>query len=76
MNPFKNALAAWARQRELRAVLAELAACSDRELAELGLARGDIVRVAREEAERRIAPSSARAGQPPALLVQGRYRAC
>lgn len=75
MSPFKNALAAWARRRELRAVLAELATYSDRELAELGLARSDIVRVAREEAERRIAPP-ARAARRPALLVQGRYQAC
>ena len=52
----------WALRREFRTVLAELGTYSDRELAELGLGRGDVARVAYEEAERRIgAPRPRRA---------------
>ena len=51
----------WAMHREFRTVLAELNGYTDRELTELGLGRADIVRVAYEEAERRIGvPSPAR----------------
>jgi uncharacterized protein YjiS (DUF1127 family) len=51
----------WAMHREFRSVLAELAHHSDRELRELGIGRGDIARVAYEEAERRIVtPAAAR----------------
>ena len=53
VNLLKNILSAWALHREFRAVLAELDGYSDRELSELGLARGDVARVAYEEAERR-----------------------
>ena len=52
----------WAMHREFRTVLAELNGYTDRDLTELGLGRADIVRVAYEEAERRIGvPSPARA---------------
>ena len=80
MDLFKNILRVWAMRREFRAVLAELNGHSDRELGELGLARGDIARVAYEEAERRIlgpapsrpeAPVPARRNPP---LVLGQYR--
>jgi uncharacterized protein YjiS (DUF1127 family) len=51
----------WAMHREFRTVLAELNGYSDRELTELGIGRGDVVRVAFEEAERRIVtPNSTR----------------
>jgi uncharacterized protein YjiS (DUF1127 family) len=80
VNPLKDALVAWAQHREFRAVLAELRGYSDRELAELGLARGDIARVAWVEAERRIAtppaPAAASARPAPALLAAGRYQGC
>jgi uncharacterized protein YjiS (DUF1127 family) len=65
MDLFKNALRVWAMHREFRAVLAELNSYSDRELAELGLGRGDVARVAYEEAERRVAtPAPSRAEAP------------
>jgi uncharacterized protein YjiS (DUF1127 family) len=48
----------WAMHREFRRALAELNAYSDRELSELGLSRADVVRVAYEEAERRIETTS------------------
>ena len=74
MNLLKNILSVWAMHREFRAVLAELDGYSDRELNELGLARGDVARVAYEEAERRIVtPAASRAearapvGRNPAL---------
>jgi uncharacterized protein YjiS (DUF1127 family) len=80
MSPLQNALAAWARHREFRAVLAELASYSDRELGELGLARADLARVAWAEAERRVAtqaPGDAAAASAwPGLAVQGRYQGC
>jgi uncharacterized protein YjiS (DUF1127 family) len=54
MDLLKEVHRTWALRREFRATLRELAAYSDRELAELGLGRGDVARVAYEEAERRI----------------------
>lgn len=54
MDLLKEIHRTWALRREFRAVLTELAAYSDRELSELGLGRGDVARVAYEEAERRI----------------------
>ena len=61
MDLLKETYRVWALHREFRTVLAELNGYTDRELAELGLGRADIVRVAYEEAERRIgAPSPAR----------------
>jgi hypothetical protein len=80
MDLLKNTLRVWAMQREFRAVLADLNSCSDRELKELGLARGDLARVAWEEAERRILGPAPSRPEPPAparwnpALVPGRYR--
>lgn len=54
MDLLKETHRVWAMHREFRRVLAELNAYSDRELGELGLSRADVVRVAYEEAERRI----------------------
>jgi uncharacterized protein YjiS (DUF1127 family) len=55
MDLLKEIHRTWALRREFRTVLGELAAYSDRELADLGLGRGDVARVAYEEAERRVA---------------------
>ena len=80
MELLKNPLRVWAQHREFRAVLAELNGRSDHELEELGLARGDIARIAYEEAERRIVtPASSEAKAPtPAwhdpALAPGWYR--
>jgi hypothetical protein len=72
MDLLNDTLRIWAMQREFRAVLADLRGRSDRELAKMGLARGDIARVAWEEAERRIlGPAPARRNPLPVL---GRYR--
>ena len=77
MNLLKTTLRVWAMHREFRAVLAELNGHSDRELAGLGLARGDIARVAYEEAERRIVTPAASDSAPAPVwqdpaLVPGR----
>jgi len=77
MNLFKNTLRVWAMHREFRAVLAELNDHSDRKLAELGLTRGDIARVAYAEAERRIVTPAASDSAPAPVwqdpaLVPGR----
>jgi hypothetical protein len=50
----------WALHRAFRAVHAELARRSDRELRDMGLARGDVARLAYAEAERRVAPPAPR----------------
>lgn len=70
MNLLKNILSVWAMHREFRAVLAELDGYSDRELNELGLARGDVARVAYEEAERRIVTPAPSHADAPALPRQ------
>jgi uncharacterized protein YjiS (DUF1127 family) len=78
VNLLTNTLRVWAMHREFRAVLTKLNGHSDRELAGLGLARGDIARVAYAEAERRIVtPASSRAEAPAPVwqdpaLVPGR----
>ncbi len=54
MNLLNETLRIWAMHREFRTVLGELKQYSDRDLNELGISRGDIARVAYEEAERRI----------------------
>jgi uncharacterized protein YjiS (DUF1127 family) len=53
MNLFNHALSAWAQHREFRAVFAELAHHTDRELRDMGIDRGDIAQIAYQEAERR-----------------------
>ena len=66
MNLFHHALSVWAQQREFRAVSAELARHTDRELRDMGVERSDITRIASDEAERRVvAPATGR----PATLV-------
>ena len=46
MNLFNHALSVWAQQREFRAVYAELARHTDRELRDMGIDRSDITRIA------------------------------
>ena len=77
MNLLKTTLRVWAMHREFRAMLTELNGHSDRKLSELGLTRGDIARVAYEEAERRIVTPAASDGAPTpvwqdAVLLPGR----
>ncbi len=79
MDMHDNDLRSWARQREFRAVLAELDGRTDHELGVMGLERGDLARAAFAEAERRVAPPNSRAEhRSPAgrenLPVLGRYR--
>ena len=79
MDLFGSLHRAWARRSTYRAAYRtayrELAGYSDRELQELGLSRGDIVRVACEEALRVVgpAPEPARRG-PAAPLLTGHHR--
>ena len=78
MDLLKDIHRTWALRREFRTVLSELAAYSDHELTGLGLSRGDVARVAYEEAERRIlAPRAdgskpAQAGWYPGVLPAAR----
>lgn len=84
MNLLNDTLRIWAMHREFRAVLADLKSRSDRELSELGLTRGDIARVAYEEAERRILapaatsdtsrPEAPAVAWPGSALAVGLYR--
>jgi uncharacterized protein YjiS (DUF1127 family) len=55
MNLFRNIRVVLAQYREYQTVAAELGSYTDRQLAEIGLARGDVHRLAYEEAERRVA---------------------
>ena len=64
MNMLKVAALALAQYREFRSALAGLRDASDQELAQAGLARGDIVRAAFETAERRAAPLAAAPARP------------
>ena len=68
MNLIHDTLQIWAMHREFRSVLAELGNRSDGELAELGLDRGDLARVAYQEAERRILTPATR---PPVNQEDG-----
>ena len=54
MNLFRNIRVLLAQYREYQKVLGELGSYTDRQLAEIGLARGDVPRLAYEEAERRV----------------------
>jgi hypothetical protein len=75
MDLLNDSLRLWAHHREFKAVLAELATRSDAELAEMGIARSDVVRLAFEEAERRIlAPAARGADAAPRAPVLGQYR--
>ena len=76
MNVLHHVLSAWAQQREFRAVYAELARHTDRELRDMGIERSDITRIAYDEAERRIVTPAASSSQPiagynPYLLAAG-----
>lgn len=71
MDLLKETHRIWAMHREFRRVLAELNAYSDRELGELGLSRADVVRVAYEEAERRIGATDPAA---PTAKTAGTWR--
>ena len=55
LNLLRNIRIVFAQYREYRTALAELGSYTDRELAEIGLARGDVPRLAYAEAERRVA---------------------
>jgi uncharacterized protein YjiS (DUF1127 family) len=55
MKLLNSILLVWAQHRAFRAALAELNGYTDRQLAELHIARSDIARVAFEESERRMA---------------------
>lgn len=61
-----HTLRLWAQHREFRAVYAELSSRSDRELRDMGLERGDLARLAYQEAERRIVGPTASAAKASA----------
>lgn len=59
MDMLEETFRGWSVRREFRAALAELSGYTDRRLADIGLQRHDLARVALEEAERRVgAPAS------------------
>jgi uncharacterized protein YjiS (DUF1127 family) len=65
VNLLQNTLRLWAQHREFRAAYTELARHSDRELRDMGLARGDLARLAEAEAERRsVLPAASHAEAP------------
>ena len=70
MHLLRSVLLILRQHREFRAALAELGARPDGELAELGIDRGDIARIAYEVAERHAA-ASAVSGRLPASTWQG-----
>lgn len=55
MNLFTHARLVWAQHRAFQAARAELNRYTDRQLIDMGLTRGDLTRVAYDEAERRVA---------------------
>ncbi|MFL5332504.1 MAG: DUF1127 domain-containing protein [Geminicoccaceae bacterium] len=70
----KRILLAWRQYRHFHAAMAELGNRSDRELADWGVARGDIVGLAYAEAERRaglpvVAGRSAQPARDAALAA-------
>lgn len=72
MDVLKETYRIWAMRREFRTVVAELSGYSDRQLNDMGLGRGDIARVAYEEAERRIGtPADKRNDAAAALDCRG-----
>ena len=76
MSVLNHALSGWAQYREFRAVFAELARHTDRELNDMGIDRSDITQIAYQEAERRVvAPAAsstpATAAYNPYLLAAG-----
>ena len=65
MNLLDNILLAWAQHRAFRAAYAKLGRLSDRDLRDRGLARGDLARLAYEQAERRVAPPAPNRARHP-----------
>jgi uncharacterized protein YjiS (DUF1127 family) len=81
VNLLQDSLRLWALHREFRTVYAELSRLSDRELDDMGIARGDIAGLAYDEAERRIVtpprPGTRpvrQAGRPVLMLAHGGAR--
>jgi uncharacterized protein YjiS (DUF1127 family) len=68
VNLLQNILRLWAQHREFRALYAELARHSDRELRDMGLERDDLARLAYAEAERRIVTPAASHAEAPAQV--------
>ena len=66
MNVLNHTLRVWAQHRAFRTVFAELARRTERELRDMGIDRGDITRIAYQEAERRIATPAASSTPAPA----------
>ena len=73
MNLFNHALHVWAQHREFRAVFAELARLSDRELRDMGIDRGDTTRIAYQEAEQRIVTPRPATSSTPAIVGYNPY---
>lgn len=74
MNSIKRA---WIRHREYERVWAELAFSTDRQLADMGLARGDIADIASAHAEQvaaALVPGKRAAASRPASPVSARLR--
>ena len=67
MNVLNHALSVWAQHREFRAVFAELARQTERELRDMGIDRGDITQIAYQEAERRIVTPAASSTPAPSI---------
>ena len=68
MNLLQNTLRLWVQHRAFRAVYAELARHSDRELRDMGLKRDDLARLAYAEAERRSVTPAASHIEAPAQV--------
>ena len=69
MNLYRTVRLGLAQYREHQAALAELGAYADRELAEIGIARGDVPRLAYLEAERRVAALAEGGARPSAAAA-------
>lgn len=63
MNLFTHARLVWAQHREFHAARAELDRYTDRQLRDMSMTRGDITRVAYDEAERRVATPRTQSGR-------------
>ncbi len=72
MNLLNHIARTWKQYRTFRATLAELQGCSDRQLADMGFARGDLTRIAYEASEsRRVTAKATRQAAPrPAWSTQ------
>jgi uncharacterized protein YjiS (DUF1127 family) len=66
MNVLNHALRVWAQHREFRTVFARLARLTERELRDMGIDRGDITRIAYQEAKRRMVTPTAATSSTPA----------